>query len=343
MADVNPPAMSLRAEMIEMIGGCWTTQVCGASVRLGLPDLIGVDEADARGLAEVIGCPEEPLRRLLRAMCSIGLARQVDSGRFALTARGAMLRRDAAESLHGLAMAWTARSWDAWSKLEQGVRTGETTVPSGAEGFASMAHNPEAAAVLNASQAARSRGVARETARVFDFSGFGEVMDLGGGYGTVLAAILKANPHLKGAVVELAYLEEGTTAFLAAEGVGDRARFIDGSFFDAVPPGADCYILKSILHDWTDAQCVAILRNVAAAAKPGATLLVIEQVLPEIADDDPANLSAFRTDLTMLLSTGGKERTEAEFRALFADVGFTLRRVIPNQSEFMLIEATRDG
>jgi hypothetical protein len=342
MAEAEAPAMELRAEMIEMIGGCWTTQLCGVAVRLGVAELLANGAPSSFDVARASGCPEEPIKRLLRGMCALGLAEQLDADRFALTAKGALLRKDVPGSLHGLALAWTSRSWTAWAGLEQGIRTGQPTVPSGAEGFASMAHKPEEAATLNSSQAARSRAVAREAARVFDFSRFADVMDLGGGYGTVLAAVLAANPHLKGAVVELPYLEPDTLAFLAGEGVGDRARFIGGSFFDAVPPGADCYILKSILHDWTDDQCAAILANVAAAAKRGATLLVIEQVLPEIADTDFKNLSAFRTDLHMLLATGGTERTEAEFRDLFAMAGFTLKRVIPNETEFFLIEAVKD-
>ena len=341
MTDLPAPAIDLRAEMIEMIGACWSTQVCGTASRLKVPEVLADGPQDASAVAAAIGCPAEPTRRLLRGMCSLGLAREFDGQRFCLTDKGQLLRPDVPGSLHGLAMAWTSRSWDAWSKLEHGIRTGETTVPSGAEGFASMAHNPEAAAVLNASQAARSRAVAQETARVFDFSGFSDVIDVGGGYGTVLAAVLAANPHLTGAVVELPYLEEDTLAFLRDEGVGEQARFIGGSFFDAVPKGADCYILKSILHDWTDEQCATILANVAAASKPGGTLLVIEQVLPEIATDDPRDRSAFRTDLNMLLSTGGLERTEQEFRELFADAGFRLNRVIPNQSEFRLLEAVR--
>jgi orsellinic acid C2-O-methyltransferase len=343
MTDANAPAMGMRAEMIEMIGACWSTQICGTAARLRVPEVLADGPRAAAAVASAIGCPEPPTRRLLRGMCSLGLARQLDADRFALTDKGQLLRPDVPGSLHGLALAWTSRSWDAWTGLEHGIRTGETTVPSGVEGFASMAHNPDAAATLNASQASRSRGVATEAARVFDFSRFADVMDVGGGYGTVLAAVLAAHPHLTGAVVELPYLEADTLAFLAAEGVAERARFIGGSFFDSVPAGADCYILKSILHDWTDEQCAAILRNVAAASKPGGTLLVIEQVLPEIATDDPRDRSAFRTDLNMLLSTGGLERTEKEFRTLFAAAGFTLQRLIPNESEFMLLEAVRDG
>jgi hypothetical protein len=338
----QPPDMALRREMIEMIGGLWKTQVAGTAVRLGIPDQLADGPVTAGEVAAAIGAEPAPTRRLLRAMCSLGLARQVDPLSFAGTAMGDLLRRDVPGSYHGLALSWTDRLWKAWGALEAGVRTGEPQVPSGAAGFASMADRPAEAAVLNQSQSDRSRGAAAEAARVYDFSRFVEVMDVGGGYGTVLAAILRANPAVRGAVLELPYLEEKTLAFQAAEGVGDRARFVGGSFFDAVPAGPDCYVLKSILHDWDDDQCRAILRNIAAASRSGTTVIVIDQVLPEIATDDPLHHSAFRTDLTMLLGTGGLERTEGEFRALLADAGLTLRRLVPNESEFMLIEATVD-
>jgi hypothetical protein len=342
MSEQAEDPMAIRRDMIEMIGGSWKTQVAGTAARLRIPVHLASGSSTAEEVAEAAGCPVGPTRRLLRAMCSLGLARQVDADRFASTPRGDLLRSDVAGSYYGLALSWTDRLWKAWGALESGIRTGEPQVPSGAEGFASMADRPAEAAVLNQSQADRSRGAAAEAARVYDFSRFAEVIDVGGGYGTVLAAILRACPASRGAVFELPYLEQKTLEFQATEGVGDRARFIGGSFFDRVEPGADCYVLKSILHDWDDDQCLAILRNVAAACAPGGTLIVIEQVLPEIASDDPAFHSAFRTDLTMLLGTGGLERTEAEFRNLLREAGFTLRQVLANQSEFMVIEAIRD-
>lgn len=328
-----------RQEMIELIGACWQTQVAGAAARLRIPDQLAAGPVTAIQVAAAVGCPAGPVRRLLRAMCSLGLASQVDADCFASTPRGDLLRADLPNSLHGLALSWTARLWRAWSGLEQGVRTGEPQVPSGAEGFASMAGRPDEAAVLNRSQADRTRGAAAEAVRVFDFTRFAHVMDVGGGYGAVLAAVLRACPDTRGVVFDLPYLEEATLAFQAAEGTGDRARFLGGNFFDGVPAGPDCYVLKSILHDWNDAAATAILRNVTAAAPPGTTVVVIEQVLPEQATDDPALRSAFRTDLTMLLGTGGLERTEAEFRALLDAGGMTLIGSCPNRSEFMVLEA----
>ncbi|MDB5719357.1 MAG: tcmN [Sphingomonas bacterium] len=342
MNDTRPDAMTLRREMIELIGGSWTTQITGTAARLKIAQHLAAGAATAEEVAAAAGSAPGATRRLLRAMCSLGLARQVDATRFESTPKGDLLRSDVAGSFYGMSLSWTERLWNAWGGLEAGIRTGEPQVLSGADGFASMAERPDEAAVLNQSQADRSRGAAAEVARVYDFSRFGEVMDVGGGYGTVLAAILRACPAVRGNVFDLAYLEEKSLAFQAGEGVGERSGFVGGSFFDGVPSGPDCYILKSILHDWDDDQCRTILRNIVAASKPGGTVIVIEQVLPEIAEDDPVHHSAFRTDLTMLLGTGGLERTEAEFRALMKACGLTLRRLLPNESEFMVLEATVD-
>jgi hypothetical protein len=328
----------LRAEMIDMIAGCFSTQICGAVVRLGVADAMG-SAATSDAVAVAIACPHDTTRRLLRAMCSLGLAAQLDDARFTLTDKGRLLRSDSTHSFRGLAIQWTDRLWHAWGALTEGVRTGKPVVPSGSEGFASLAFDAQAAANFNRGQADRTRGVARAVCEVYDFARFSDCVDVGGGLGTMLAAILRANPSLHGAVFELPHLEAGTLAFLQEEGVGARARFIGGSFFEAVTVRADCYLLKSVLHDWPDEECIAILRNVVATAPLQATVLIVEQVLPQIAVESREERSAFRTDLTMLMATGGRERTQSEFRALLQAGGLTLRNVISNASEFRLLEA----
>jgi hypothetical protein len=331
-------AAALRDEMIELIGGLWTTQVAGVAARFRIPDILAGGPASAADVAAAIGCPQDVVRRLLRAMCALDLARQLDADRFTGSPRGELLRSDVAGSLWGLSQSWTERQWESWSKLEQGVRTGLPTVG----GFDTVAADPVKAANINQAQADRSRWPAEEAVRSYDFSRFSRVLDVGGGYGTVLAYILKANPSLTGAVFDLPYHQPGVLAFQAAEGVGDRAALVAGSFFEAVPAGFDCYVMKSILHDWADAECLTLLGNCAAAAGHGGTIVIIDQVLPPIAGPEPEHRSAFRTDLTMLLGTGGRERTEDEFRRLLKAAGLTLRRVIANRSEFRLLEAAVD-
>ena len=326
--------LAVRNEVIELISACWQTQVAGVAVELRIFDLIAEGKADSASIATVTGAAAGPIRRLLRALCALGLARQEGDDIFALTPQGALLRHDGAGSLAALAQTWAGSRWGAWSQLGASVRSGKAAPGH----FLSASADPAKGIAASKAQADRTRAAAAELADTYDFSGVERVLDVGGGHGTVLAALLKAHPKLEGAVFELPHHEAQTRAFLAAEGA-PRGEFIGGSFFDGVPARFDCLILKSILHDWPDEECRTILRNIAAAMTPDARLLVIEQILPEIADSDPELHSAWRTDLTMLVSTGGLERTEAEFAALFADCGLALHEVSANRSEFRVIEA----
>jgi hypothetical protein len=326
-----------RSDMIEMIGACWVTQVCGAAAGLGIADACGTEERMASDIARETGYDAGMVKRLLRAMCSLGLAEQIDAEHFRLTAKGDLLRSDADGSLKGLATAWTSHLWAAWSGLADAVRSGRPVV---ANAFAEASLDPVMAATLNQSQADRSRAVAEEAARLVNLSGCRTVTDLGGGYGTVLAALLRANPSLNGRLADLAYLEPEARRFLDREGVTERAMFSAIDFFREAPPAADAYVLKSILHDWPDEDCATILGNVARAARPGTRLLVIEQILPDLATAQAAGRSAFRTDLTMMVGTTGRERTTAEFNGLLARAGFRLDAIRPTATEFYLIEAS---
>jgi len=326
--------IAVRNEVIELISACWQTQVAGVAVQFGIFDLLDQGKTDSASIAAACGAAQGPIRRLLRALCALGLVRQEGEDRFALTAHGALLRKEGEGSLASLAQTWGGSRWNAWGKLADSVRTGER-IPGH---FLSASADPTLGVVASKAQADRTRVAAAELAASYDFTGVRRVLDVGGGHGTVLAALLAAHPHLEGAVFELPHHEPQTRAFLAAEGA-QRGQFIGGSFFDNVPTGYDCLILKSILHDWPDAECRTILCHIAAALGPDGRLLVIEQILPEIADTDPELHSAWRTDLTMLLSTGGLERTEAEFEALFADAGLRLHAISANRSEFRVIEA----
>lgn len=328
-------ALVLRNEVIDLISGCWKTQVAGVAAELRIPDLIGSSGATADEVAAGVGVAVGPVRRLLRAMCALDLARQLDGERFDLTERGALLREDADGSLATLARIWAGRRWSFWTQLDQSVRTGNPAVG----GFASASPDPAIGIAASRAQADRSRLPAAEAARTYDFGRFSRVLDVGGGHGTVLAAILNAHVELEGAVFDLPHHQPNTLAFLAAEGVEDRGSFIGGSFFEELPRGYDCIVLKSILHDWRDEQCRDLLQQCAAALGSGGTLVIIEELLPDLATADPAFQSVFRTDLTMLVSTGGLERTLAEYAALLSESGFVARHVLENNSEFRLIEA----
>ena len=326
-----------RNEVMELITGAWKTRVIGEAVRLGLFDQLDDTPRSAAELARFCACNEDGIMRLLRGLAVIGLARHEPESCFTLTSRGAWLRRDAANSLNGAAGHWAGRMWDSFAAIGESFRTGEASAPSGPEHFALQQADPVGADVFNRAMAEGSLRVGRALAAVYDFSGVRTLRDVGGGYGALLVGPLEANPGLKGEVFDLATLSCVSLAYLASQGVRDRVEFVGGSFFENVPAGADCLMLKFILHDWDDARSLTILRNCAEVLDTG-KLLVIERIVPEqVAATD---LEVIRGDLTML-TVGGKERTEAEYRALLALAGLRIARIAPIDEVYSVIEAER--
>jgi hypothetical protein len=211
------------------------------------------------------------------------------------------------------------------------VKTGETAFDHtfGQDFFGYLAEHPDEATIFDQGMAG---GSAREVAAImsgYDFSGLGTLVDVGGGHGAVVAAIARAHPDLRGTIFDLPHLQAEAEKSLAAVSLTDRCRFVAGSFLEAVPEGADAYLLKGIIHDWDDAESVTILRNCRRAMPPQGKVLVVDRMLPP--GNEPA-LDIVRIDLTMLVLNKGRERTEAEFRGLFEQAGLRLVRTIPLQS-----------
>jgi hypothetical protein len=309
------------------------------AVRLGLPDKIAQGLSSAEELASASGTDPRSTFRLMRALAVLGLCRHLGGGRFALTESGELLRTEVPNSLAITARHWGDRAWRSFSHLEESVRTGAPMKDSGRAGFESFAHRPEDAAIFNQAMAAQTAAVASAIVAEYDFSRFRSVIDVGGGYGALIEALLKRHPQLTAASADMAYMEHDAQAYLSRAGVADRARFIPTDFFSAVPPGADCYLLKYIIHDWGDADSIAILRNTRAALADNGVVLIIEQVAPELAQPTPQHLAAIRTDLHMLSGVGGMERTITEYRELLGASHLRLTRVIPTASAFSIIEA----
>jgi hypothetical protein len=275
--------------------------------------------------------------RLLRALAALGLCSHVADDRFELSEAGQFLRTDVPESLAILALHWGGRTWPALSHLEESLKSGAAWTLGGREGFFSMAQRPHDAAVLNRSMANQTLLVAQAIVNAYDFSRCRRVVDLGGGYGALLSVLLKAYPQLRGASADLAYMESDARTFLREAGVAERASFIPTDFFKAVDPGADCYLLKFIIHDWDDSDSIEILRNTALAAGDLGRILIVEQLAPERAE--PAHAPVIRGDIQMMVSTGGMERTATEYRRLLTEAGLELLRIIPTASQFSILEA----
>jgi len=240
--------------------------------------------------------------------------------------------------LHAFALHWGERTWGALGQLDATVRSGAPIPDSGRERFDTLAARPDEARVFHRSMAAATRHDAESIVAACELGDARDAVDVGGGLGALLVALLKAHPHLRGTSADLLYLERDALAFFAGEGVADRARYVALDFFAAAPPKADVFLLKSVLHDWHDEAAIAILRHVAAAMDAHARLLVVERLAPARAAADAAQHNVLRSDLQMLVATGGVERTEREYDALFADAGLVRRRTRPTASPFSVLE-----
>jgi hypothetical protein len=309
--------------LFHLVWGYMATAVVSTLVRFGLPDLLGDAVRSSGDLAAATGTHAPSLRRLLRAATGLGLAHEVEPGRFRLTETGALLRTDTPDSLNAVARVFCSESMmGGWRELPETVRTGR-----GREFFSVMAQQPELAAVFNESMGQGTRISTVAITASFDFARFRTIVDVGGGSGTLLEAVLANVPAARGVLVDLA----------PADGL-ERIQAVKGDFFVSVPEGGDLYVLKSVIHDWDDGQAQVILRNCRTAMSHDARLLLVERVLPERAHDDAL---MFLSDLNMLVNLGGRERTEQEFRALLDTCGLRLESVVPvrDPARFHLIEA----
>jgi spermidine synthase len=262
-----------------------------------------------------------------------------DRGRFALTPLGATLRTDVPGSLRYFAIEELGENhYPAWERVLHSVETGAIAFDHvyGVSKWQYMAEHSDEARIFDAAMSSFSSAVAAAVVAAYDFSSSATVVDIGGGDGTLLAAILKANPSLRGVVADLPHVAEGAQRRLEAEGLADRCEVAAGSFFESAPVG-DTYVLKFIIHDWDDQQSAAILRNCRSAMAANGRVLLVEAVI------QPGTATSFSkyVDLNMLVMTGGRERTEAEYRALLDSAGLRLTRIIPTCTEMSVLEAVR--
>jgi hypothetical protein len=327
-------------ELRAAIATYWKPHAIACAARLGIADAMD-GPGDAIALAHTLELHPEALTRFLRALASLGVVSDEGDGRFALTDKGAALRADHPKSVKGMALHVATQLAPAFAQLHETVRTGlpPQGIAYGPDGFAELDRDQASAAVFNQAMVDNSRRFAAEAAQAYDFTRFATIVDVGGGYGAVLAELLKAAPDAQGSVLDMAHAARGANQLLAAEGVADRARFVEASFFDPLLEAAECYVLKYILHDWDDAHAAQIVARVGEAArKSNGTVVIIEKIMPERVLDDPAHAVALQGDITMML-WNGKERTEAEFAALLAGGGLSLTRTVALSDNHFVIEA----
>lgn len=324
-----------RALLRRKILGAVLSRAIHAVTEAGVVDRLAAGPASVADLAGACEVDASALRRFLRALAGEGLFVRTGPDSWALTPMGALLRSDAPGSLRHLCTLFTGPAYEVWELAPYALRTGRPAFEQrfGLPMFDWLAEHPDRAEEFATAQA----GLV--TNRLLpllehDWAGVGTVVDVGGGNGTLLAALLPDRPGLTGTAFDLPEVVAQAGPVLDAAGVGDRCTLVGGDFFAGVPVGADAYVLAQILHDWDDADAVAILRRCREAMAPGARLLVLEQVLADDGGPDPAHL----LDLHMLVLLGGRERTEAQWRELLSDAGLAVVAITPG-SHARLIEA----
>jgi ubiquinone/menaquinone biosynthesis C-methylase UbiE len=331
--------ISAHQQLDQMISGYWISQSIYAAAKFGIADHLKDGPKTVEELARATATNPDALYRLLRALASVGIFSEGDARQFSLTSLAEPLRSDIAGSKHALALMMGDEQFRAWAEIEYSIRTGRIAFDRvfGKPAFDYLAEHPDKARIFDAAMVGVHGREANAILNAYDFSGIGAVADIGGGNGSQLTAILKKHTQMKGILFDLPHVIERAKERIQAAGLLDRCKLVGGSFFDAVPEGADAYLMRHIIHDWDDEKCLTILRNCHRAMRPESKLLVIESVIP------PGNepfIGKF-LDLHMLLIPGGKERTEDEYRALYVRAGFKLTRVVATGTEVSIVEGKK--
>ena len=324
--------------LIQILTGAWAMQAVATAVRLGIPDVLAGGARRADEVAAKAGANAGATYRLLRALASLGILARSGDGKFSNTALGERLQPGVPGGLRDMFLGETDHvHWQSWERAADAVKTGQPRPKAvfGVPAFEYYGQHVDEGEQFGRAMENVSRFAASAVLEAYDFSGVRTIMDVGGGNGSMALAILEKHPEMRGKVMDLPYIEPQAKLGIAAAGAAHRCSFEAGDFFRSVPAGADLHVLKFILHDWTDEECVQILRSCRAALAPGGKVLIVELLVPEDIRPDFVMLM----DLNMLVMTGGRERTAKEFEKVLSDAGFTGTRVIPTKSPFALIEA----
>ena len=336
-AQVQPIRLPAPAPILQMIQGFWVSRAIYVAAELGIADLLRNGSMKTEELAVKAGAHAPSLYRVMRALASVGVFADEGGQGFALTPVGETLRSDVPGSLRLLAIELLGRNqYSAWEQLLYSVKTGAIAFDHvfGVSKWQYNAENPREATAFDEAMASFNSMVASAVVTSYDFSSCGTIVDVGGGSGNLLAAILKAYPTLHGVLADLPHVLDGAQTRLRAEGVAERCEVVAADFFKSAPKG-DTYLLKWIIHDWDDQSAETILENCRAAMKPGGRVLLVESM---VEPRNGASLAKFM-DLAMLVMTGGRERTELEYQVLLGCAGLRITNVIRTGTELSLIEA----
>ncbi|MFE2585924.1 methyltransferase [Streptomyces sp. NPDC059378] len=341
---VSTPNQSPDLMQLYHMGGPWIGQTFYVAAELGIADHLGPEPISVAELAAATEANEEVLYRFCRVLASMGVLKAHPERGFSLTEAGGMLRSDAPGGFRYGVMLQSGACFRAWTEVMHTVRTGEPAFDKvhGAAYYDFLEANPAENELFNRAMGVTSLAPAIAALKRYDFTGIKRLVDVGGGVGTLIAAVLELNPGMTGVVQDLAAVTAEAPTHLAEHGVQDRVEVVSGSFFDSVVPGADAYVLSRVLHNWSDADCLKILRRVHEAMPEHAKLIVIDSVVPDSGELHPSMLA----DLFMMVILGGKERTERDWRLLLDEAGFRMTRAVQAENAgdtlvHALVEAVR--
>jgi len=334
------PQQNPAEQLFQLALGYIPAMSINVIAKLSVADQLAGGPKTVAEIAGVCKGKADALYRLMRAVATVGVFRETDPGRFEQTPMSDLLRTDHPQSIRDFMVFFPdPLHFRCYANLMHCVKTGETAgKPTvGKELFEYLADHPEDSAIFNAGMVNITRLFVPAVLDAYDFGGAQVMSDIGGGHGSVVAAILLRYPKMKGMLFDMPHVVAGAGAYLQSAGVANRCEIVPGDFFKSIPGGADTYIMKNIIHDWDDDRSIAIMRNIRQALgdRPNGKLLLLEFVLPP--GNEP-NLSKW-ADIEMLALPGGRERTEQEYSALFAKAGFRLNRVVPSKSPQSVVEA----
>src|SRR5215468_4918396 len=330
-----PDQVDLKAQMNQLIRGYWTTQAIFVAAELRIADLLSDGPKQPEELGRLAGVKGDMLYRVLRALASIGIFAEDAEGRFMLTPLAGTLCGDSGQRayarLHGQEL------YQSWAKLLEAVRTGDAGFVEafGMPAFEFFSKNPERGAVFDKAMTGHHGREADPMLDAYDFSSFNSLVDVGGGNGSLLIAILNRHHKMHGVLFDLPRVVDRARAAVE-NAFRERCRLVGGSFLESVPNGADAYLLRHILHDWRDDDAATILRNCRKAMNPGGRVLVVEIVVPA------GNDASFAKWMDLMMVTyGGKERSEKQYRQLFGAAGLQLTRIVPTNAGISVIEGVQ--
>lgn len=335
---MKPNELPPPAQLMKFIVGKWISKPIYVAAELGIADLLAEGPKSIEDLARESRSHAPSLFRMMRALASVGIFVETEAKCFGLTPMAECLKTGAMRSIALMFNSdWSDK---AWGYFLNSVKTGETAFEK-AHGMPVsewLEENPRAAEVFNEANAIKAGSSHRAIVDAYDFSNIETLTDVGGGIGVLMAEILLANPSMKGIVAEIESVIQKARETIKVHGIEDRCQAVECDFFEKIPSGSDAYLMSNILHDWPDEQCRIILSNCHKAMKQGSRLLIVEMVVPPGNEPSVAKL----LDLEMLVTTGGRERTEAEYKDLLVSSGFRLSRIIPTKESVCIIEGIRE-